>query len=128
MLFLMSYICWISHNMGLSARNPLVEAFEQLRLHPALYSASETSKKTGTLHITSLIITLPMERLAKALLGMHICAGWSTPFLFACKIGFPNSEVHDRHNTYEKNSHMQSCSCKPKNNACENIVSIRFKT
>ena len=64
--------------MGLVATKPVFGVSDKARLKPAC-SATETSSKFETSLAVSLDMILSKKRIAKALIRLRGCAGWSAP-------------------------------------------------
>ena len=75
--------------MGLIVRKPVLGVSDKVRFKPAC-SAVETRKKIEISLIASLDMKLSNKRIAKVLIRLHGCAGWSATLLFAnpLKTGF----------------------------------------
>ena len=63
-------------------RKPVFGVCDQVRLKPA-WSATETRYRLEISAIASIGIILSRQRITKALIRLHKCAGWSAPLLFA---------------------------------------------
>ena len=72
----------IQRNMGPYATKPVFWVSDKARLKP-VSSATETSQRTEISPVASLDIIFFNKRITKALIVLRICAGWSTPVLFA---------------------------------------------
>ena len=69
-------------NMGLVPRKSVFQGSNKASFKP-VSSATETSKRVEISLEASLDMILSNKGITKALIRLHICAGWSAPLLFA---------------------------------------------